>query len=56
MDFVISGGRPEIPQYDKMMPLYGELMEHCWKNKPEDRPSFKQVHSKSFKVRVLTVV
>lgn len=43
MDFVVSGGRPEIPQYDKMMPLYGELMEHCWKNKPEDRPNFKQV-------------
>lgn len=43
MDFVISGGRPEFPQYRNMMPLYSELMETCWKNKPDERPSFKQV-------------
>lgn len=61
MDFVISGGRPEIPQYDSMMPLYGELMDSCWKNKPEERPSFKQVtvhlkelmhHAKAFQKSV----
>ena len=43
MDFVINGGRPEVPHYHKLMPLYSELMEKCWKNKPEERPNFKEV-------------
>lgn len=43
MDFVIKGGRPEVPHYHKLMPLYNELMEKCWKNKAEERPNFKEV-------------
>ena len=43
MDYVITGGRPEVPEVQNIMPFYRELMETCWKNKPEERPNFKQV-------------
>ena len=43
MQYVMAGGRPEFPDNQNVMPLYSELMETCWKNKPEERPNFKQV-------------
>lgn len=42
IDFVVSGGRPELNVKDTFKP-YVSLMRNCWHTNPEERPSFKQV-------------
>eukprot|EP00040_Diaphanoeca_grandis_P021833 m.116568 g.116568 ORF g.116568 m.116568 type:complete len:825 (+) comp28516_c0_seq3:212-2686(+) len=40
-DFVISGGRPQTPTH---LPFaYSELMQVCWNNDPDERPTFNDV-------------
>jgi len=38
---VLEGKRPDIP--GDCIPSYQHLIEQCWAQKPEDRPSFSQV-------------
>ena len=36
-----SGKRPKIPQ--KVPPHIKQIMESCWKEKPQDRPTFEKI-------------
>jgi len=45
IDFVCSGGRPEIPTGQQMFKPYLTLMKACWNGNPTERQSFKQVGS-----------
>jgi len=41
--YVLEGNRPKIP--DDMRTEYKDLMVHCWKQDPDERPSFDEVVS-----------
>lgn len=43
IEYVISGGRPEITGDVQMLKPYKMLMMKCWDTSPDDRHSFKQV-------------
>lgn len=51
--YVLDGGRPVVPPLDELpgpdtaqfagMEAYIELMQECWAQQPEERPSFEQI-------------
>ncbi|XP_060605046.1 inactive tyrosine-protein kinase 7-like [Ruditapes philippinarum] len=43
IDYVTSGGRPEVPQGTKILRPYNLLMTKCWDSTVAERPSFKQI-------------
>lgn len=43
MDYVKSGGRPEVTGNVQVLKSYNMLMKKCWDSNPNDRPSFKQI-------------
>ncbi|KAK8880769.1 hypothetical protein M9Y10_003457 [Tritrichomonas musculus] len=38
---IVSGNRPDIPEY--LPDVYKNLIERCWAQDPNDRPSFKEI-------------
>ena len=39
--YILSGKRPKI---SKVVPFLRGLIEACWSNDPEDRPSFSEIY------------
>lgn len=39
---ICSGERPEIP--DTCPPFYAEIIQKCWEQDPQDRPTFEQIY------------
>ncbi|ESO85199.1 hypothetical protein LOTGIDRAFT_235860 [Lottia gigantea] len=43
IEFVVGGGRPELPDTSDLITQYKDLIVECWCQKPQLRPSAKQV-------------